>query len=190
MTNDQHRVCPAELAGSLDNRVRRWFQNPRTLLAPHVREGATVMDVGCGPGFFTVELARLVGPDGRVIAVDLQQAMLDRLADKIRGTDLAARVRLVKCEPSSLNTTEPVDVILAFYMVHEVPDQGAFFRQLVPLLREPGKVLLVEPKFGHVSRAQFQETLRCAEAAGLAAEPGPSVLLSWSAVLRTIADPR
>jgi len=183
MTTDRNRVCPVELADSLDNRVRRWLQDPIKILTPYVSEGATALDIGCGPGFFTVALARLVGPAGKVVAADLQQGMLDKLAHKISGTDLAERIRLVKCERSDLCVTDPVDFILTFYMVHEVPDQPGFFRQLFPLLRQNGRYLLVEPKLFHVSRSQFQETLRHAESAGFVPGPGPRLPLSWSAVL-------
>ena len=69
-------VCPAALAGSLDNRIRRWFQNPQKILSPYIKEGMTVLDIGCGPGFFSVEIAHLVGKTGRVIAADLQEGML------------------------------------------------------------------------------------------------------------------
>jgi ubiquinone/menaquinone biosynthesis C-methylase UbiE len=183
MATERNRVCPVELANSLDSKVRRWFQNPNRILAPFVHEGVTALDLGCGPGFFSVELARLVGPNGRVIAADLQQGMLDKLAAKIEGTDLGSQVRLVKCDESRLNVTEPVDFILTFYMVHEVPDQPSFFRQLFPLLRENGRYLLIEPKLFHVSRKQFRDTLRHAEAVGFVSAPGPRLPLSWSAVL-------
>ena len=121
------------------------------------------------------------------MAADLQQGMLDKVAGKIKGTDLAARVRLVKCDTASLHVTEPVDFILTFYMVHEVPDQPGFFRQLFPLLRETGRYLLVEPKLFHVSQAQFRDTLRHAEAVGFVTAPGPKLPFSWSAVLTKAA---
>jgi len=183
MAAERNRVCPVELADSLDSRVRRWFQNPRKILGPFVSEGKVALDLGCGPGFFSVELARLVGPHGRVIAADLQQGMLDKLARKVEGTEYSPRIRLVKCDQSGLNIADKVDFILTFYMVHEVPDQPALFRQLFPLLNEKGRYLLVEPKLFHVSRGQFRDTLRHAQAAGFVSAPGPRLLLSWSAVL-------
>jgi len=184
VATEKNRVCPVELADSLDSRLRRWLQNPRKILAPLVREGMTVLDVGCGPGFFSIELARLVGSNGRVIAADLQQGMLDKLTGKIKGTDLSTRISMVKSDPGNLNVSGPVDFILTFYMVHEVPDQAAFFRQLFPLLREGGKVLIVEPKMFHVSRAQFSNTIRQAEAAGFLSTEGPRLPMSWSTLLK------
>ena len=73
MMTEQIRVCPVALAASLDNKLRRWLQNPRKILESYVSDGILVLDVGCGPRFFSIELARLVGPDGRVIAPALHQ---------------------------------------------------------------------------------------------------------------------
>jgi ubiquinone/menaquinone biosynthesis C-methylase UbiE len=84
MHGRKNHVCPVERAGGLDNRIRRWLQNPRKILAPHIEKGTTVLDFGCGPGFFTIDLARLVGASGQVIAADLQEGMLDRLRMKIQ----------------------------------------------------------------------------------------------------------
>lgn len=84
------RVCPVEMAGSLDNRIRRWVQDPQKILAPYIAEGMTVLDLGCGPGFFSIDMAQMVGKSGRVIAADLQEGMLQKLRDKIQGTELGA----------------------------------------------------------------------------------------------------
>ncbi len=184
MPTERNRVCPVELADSLDSRLRRWVQNPRKILAPFAREGMTVLDVGCGPGFFSLEMARIVGPTGRVIAADLQDGMLQKLRDKIRGTELEGRMRLVKCEKDRINVSERIDFGLAFYMVHEVPDKGPFFAQIRDILNDKGRFLLVEPKLFHVSRKEFAATTALAERTGFIVGDGPRLLLSWSAVLR------
>lgn len=185
MNHERSRVCPVELSGSLDNTVRRWLQNPMNIVAPFVKEGMTVLDVGCGPGFFSVELAKLVGAAGKVVAADLQEGMLRQIANKIVGSELERRITCVKCDQNSLNVSDNVDFILAFYMVHEVPDKDSFFRQLTMLLNKDGQILLVEPKLFHVSRTEFEQTIRIAETYGLRAYPGPRVSFSWSALLRT-----
>jgi ubiquinone/menaquinone biosynthesis C-methylase UbiE len=146
--------------------------------------GMTVLDVGCGPGFFSIELAKLVGDQGKVIAVDLQQGLLDKLQDKIKGSNLEERIRLVKCDQNNLNVFEPMDFILTFYMVHEVPDKENLFKQLENLLDHQGRFLLVEPKLFHVSSKGFQTTLSIAERHGFTINEGPHLLASWSAVLR------
>jgi ubiquinone/menaquinone biosynthesis C-methylase UbiE len=184
MSNDRNRVCPVELADSLDSRFRRWLQNPQKILSPFVREGMTVLDVGCGPGFFSVEMAKLVGSGGKVIAADLQEGMLEKLRTKIRGTELEGRIRLVKCDPDGINVSDRVDFVLTFYMVHEVPDKRAFLKQLHALLSDDGVYLLVEPKLFHVSRKEFEATTRLAQDVGFEVQSGPHLLASWSAVLK------
>ena len=73
MSDRNKRVCSVEISGSLDNRIRKWLQNPQKILRPYIEEGMTVLDVGCGPGFFSIDIAQMVGKSGRVIASDLQE---------------------------------------------------------------------------------------------------------------------
>ena len=96
----------------------------------------TVLDVGCGPGFFSIELARMVGRTGRVFSADLQDGMLQKLGRKVRGTELEDRINLVRCEGDKINVSEEIDFGLAFWMVHEVPDKESFFRQLKAISNE------------------------------------------------------
>jgi ubiquinone/menaquinone biosynthesis C-methylase UbiE len=179
----RERVCPVERAGSLDNVLRRWLQDPRKILAPYIREGATALDVGCGPGFFTLPMAQLAGRTGRVIGADLQEGMLGKIRHKIRGSELEDRIALHKCEANRIGVTEQVDFVLLFYMVHEVPNKVDFFTEIAGILKPAGRILIVEPPL-HVSMAAFESSLRTAEQAGLARSPGPRIWLSKTAVLR------
>ena len=184
MEPDRTRVCPVELAGGLDNRIRRWLQNPDRILAPFVKEGMRVLDFGCGPGFFSIAMAGMVGKAGKVFSADLQDGMLQKVCDKIRGTELEKRIQLVKCDQNSINVHEEVDFILAFYVVHEVPDKNSLFKQLRTILKDNGQFLLVEPKLFHVSREEFAATTRLAEQNGFGVFDGPRLGFSWSAILR------
>ncbi len=184
MDNDNNRVCPVELANSLDSKIRRWIQNPRRILAPYIKEGMTVLDVGCGPGFFSVEMAKMVGNKGKVIAADLQEGMLQKLSNKIKGTELEVRIKLLQCEKNNINVSEKVDFILTFYMVHEVPDKNSFFKQLNNALTDKGQFLLVEPKLFHVSHKDFESTIKIAEDNGFERSQGPPLLASWSTILK------
>jgi ubiquinone/menaquinone biosynthesis C-methylase UbiE len=144
----------------------------------------TVLDVGCGPGFFSIEIADMVGASGRVISADLQEGMLDLVRSKIRGTELENRVTLVLCDKDKLNVTDNVDMILAFYVAHEVPDKDSLFSQLKRILKPDGMLLLIEPKLFHVSRVAFKATVAAAERAGFKTHEGPKLPFSWSALLR------
>jgi ubiquinone/menaquinone biosynthesis C-methylase UbiE len=176
-----YRVCPVALAGGLDNRIRRWFQNPLTILKPYIKEGMTVLDIGCGPGFFSIPLARLAGKPGRVIAADLQEGMLQKLRSKIKGTELEDRITLHQCKEDKIGVTEKVDFILAFYMVHEIPNQLNFFNELASILEPNGRVFVVEPLF-HVSKKAFEETVQLARNAGLLPIERPSVIFSRAVI--------
>lgn len=179
---DAIRVCPVERAGGLDNWVRRWLQNPRKILTPYVNEGMTVLDMGCGSGFFSLEMANMVGESGEVIAVDLQEGMLNKVRRKIAGTQLETRVALHQCQSDSIGVTNLVDFVLAFYMVHEVPNSEALFRELRSILKPNGKMLIVEPKI-HVSPAAFEVMVNHLENIGLVVLERPTIFFSRGVVV-------
>lgn len=183
MDSVEKRVCPVERAGSLDNVFRRWLQNPVKILNGLVQQGMTVMDYGCGPGFFTLDMAHMVSGSGKVIAVDLQKGMLAKLEAKLRQSDLKDRIQMHQCTTDGIGLNDKIDFALAFYVLHEIPDQGAYFRELASLVRPQGQVLVVEPPV-HVSKAAFQKTLSEAQNAGFKILDAPKVFLSKSAVLR------
>jgi ubiquinone/menaquinone biosynthesis C-methylase UbiE len=184
MEAERSRVCPVELAGSLDGRVRRWLQDPVKILFPFVKKGMKVLDIGCGPGFFSVEMAKMVGNFGKVISCDLQEGMLQKLRNKINGTELEDIITTVRCDKDNINVNDKVDFILAFFVVHEVPDKNSLFRQMNNALENSGEVLLVEPKLFHVTGKEFKETTKIATDNGFTVSTGPKILLSWSAVLK------
>ena len=168
-------VCPASAAGMLDHPLRRLFQNPRTLLAGLVKPGMTVLDLGCGPGYFSLAMARMVGENGRVLAVDVQPEMLAILRAKAERQGLLPRLVLQPCEPGRIGLDQPIDFALAFYMLHETPDSAAFAREIFAALKPGGRFLVVEPSF--VSADDFRETLNRVRSAGFAEEKGPWILL-------------
>jgi len=183
MKNINTQVCPVALSGSLDNRIRRWLQNPEKILRPYINEGMTVLDMGCGPGFFTIEMARMVGKSGRVITADLQDGMLQIVKEKVKGTELEERILLHKCGEDNIGVLEPVDFVLLFYMVHEVPNKEHFFNEIGTILKPQGQVLIVEPPF-HVSKSAFEETIRKAGSAGFVVIERPKVFFSRAVILR------
>ena len=183
MKNNQNkRICPVERSGGLDNSLRKLIQNPQKILSPYISEGMTVLDLGCGPGYFSIEIAKLVGNSGKVIAADLQEGMLEKVNKKINGTELEKRIRLHKCESNRTGVGEKVDFVLCFYMIHEVPDQGALFDELKSVLKPNGKILIIEPKF-HVSKEAFNEMINLIRKTGLDIIECPKVFYSRTVVL-------
>lgn len=77
-----HGVCPFWMGYLLLCPFRRIGQNPGKILAPYVTNGATVLEVGPGMGFFTLPVAKMAGPNGKVVCVDLQEEMLAMLASR------------------------------------------------------------------------------------------------------------
>lgn len=183
MNDKNNRICPVEKAGSLDLRIRRWVQNPQKILKPYINEGMTILELGCGPGFFTVDMARLVGETGLVIAVDLQEGMLEKVRRKIEKTGFEKRILLHKCEENKIGISKDIDFALLFYMVHEVRDKPLLFRQVMQMLKPSGQVLIVEPPF-HVSKKAFEASIKKAESEGLTLVQRPKIFLSKTAVLK------
>ena len=181
------RVCPWWIGYLLASPVRRWMAgNPENLLEPYVREGMTVLEPGPGMGFFTLPLARLVGPAGRVVAVDIQPRMLSSLQRRARKAGVQDRVetRLAKPESMELDGLKgAVDFVLAFAVVHEMPSAGAFFNEAAIALKPGGLLFFAEP-FGHVAQESFQKELHAARQAGMESVSQPAVRRSHAAILR------
>ena len=175
-------VCPWWLAYAFDNPVRLLFHDPKKMLGPYVREGMTVIDVGCGMGYFSLGMTHLVGDKGTVIAVDLQQAMIDALERRAGRAGVLHRIQRYRCEPDRISIDRDVDFALTFWMVHEVPGKKAFFKQIFSMLKPGGKLLLVEPRV-HVSDARFKETVAASVQTGLRILDTPRISLSRAALL-------
>jgi ubiquinone/menaquinone biosynthesis C-methylase UbiE len=177
-------TCPWWFIYSFDNPLRKLFHDPPAILEPYVKPGNIVLDVGCGMGYFTIALARLVGQNGKVIALDLQKEMLQGVRRRARRGGLLERIQTLQGSLGHLGVDCELDFALAFWMVHEVHEPQGFFIDLYNLLKPAGRLLLVEPR-GHVSQAAFDQTISLAESAGFRVAERPAVRLS-QAVLFTI----
>jgi ubiquinone/menaquinone biosynthesis C-methylase UbiE len=175
-------VCPWWLSFFLYNPLRRLIHSPEAILAAHVRAGDVALDIGCGPGYFTLPLARLVGPAGSVIAADLQPHMLDILRRRAERAGLLSRIRLHRCAADWMGVETPVDFVLAFAVVHEAPDVGALLAEVAALLKPGGRFLLAEPR-AHVTVQAFEATLAQARAAGLQPCAEPPIAMSRAVLL-------
>jgi ubiquinone/menaquinone biosynthesis C-methylase UbiE len=181
----KNRICPVEHAGALDINIRRLFQNPIKILKPYINNGMTVLDVGCGPGFFTTEIAKLVGNTGKVIGADLQEGMLEKLKVKIINLKLENIIKLHKCQNDKIGLNEKVDFILIFYMYHEVPNKIDFLKEIHSILKPNGKVLIVEPIF-HVSNNDFNKLINTLIENRFDIIEKPKVFFSRALLLKTV----
>jgi ubiquinone/menaquinone biosynthesis C-methylase UbiE len=170
---EKAHICPHKFAFMLDNVIRRWFQHPGKIVRDFVRPGDTVIDLGCGPGFFTIEMAKQVGPSGKVIAVDLQPQMLAMVERKAKRHGVSDQVACHSCAADHIGLNAQADFILAFYMLHETPDPRSYLSQVKDLMRPEARLLVVEPKM-HVSEQTFRKLVDQAAAVGLAAVDYPT----------------
>jgi demethylmenaquinone methyltransferase/2-methoxy-6-polyprenyl-1,4-benzoquinol methylase len=99
----------------MGSRLRRWLMNPvKTLQGADIQPGQTVLEVGCGTGFFTVPAAKLVGDEGCLVAMDALSDFVKQVSKKIQSADLN-NVRVIKRD--ALNTglsAESIDKALLF----------------------------------------------------------------------------
>jgi len=167
MSAEPH-VCPWWIGYLLASPVRRLLQNPDRILSPHVRQGMAALDFGCAMGFFSLPLARLVGPDGRVVCVDCQQRMLDGLQRRARRANVEAVIEPRLAENGDFGLAsdrDRFDFAIALAVMHEVPDQAAAFSALHVALRPGVRLLFAEPT-GHVDRRSFDAEIDLARRVG------------------------
>jgi SAM-dependent methyltransferase len=115
--------CPAEFAWlvEMENPLARATNSDHVVRQLALPRGARVMDVGCGPGRVTIPLARAVGPDGEVLALDVQAAMLSRVADRAAKEGLA-NVRPIHSDVRSASIENgSLDAAVMVMALGEVP---------------------------------------------------------------------
>jgi ubiquinone/menaquinone biosynthesis C-methylase UbiE len=174
-------VCPPILSLPLDNFIRKRFHNPIKIFGKYIREGMTVMDLGCGPGYFIEAFAHMTGNNGIVIAADLQEKMLEKARKKIKGRNFESRVKFHKCGKDSIGFDSKADFINAFFMVHEVPSSENLIKEIYTILNKGGIFFLCEPKV-HVSKKEFNNTIKLAENIGFKILDMPNISISRTAV--------
>jgi ubiquinone/menaquinone biosynthesis C-methylase UbiE len=175
-------LCPWWFAYTFDNPVRRMLHKPGKVLGAYVREGMTAVDIGCGMGHFSLGMAKLVGGNGRVIAVDLQQKMLDRVKRRAVRGGVDDRISLRLCKPGDIGISGQVDFVLTFWMVHEVHDAKVMFGQIHATLKDGGRWLLAEPRL-HTSLDRFEKIVSEAVECRFSVVERPAVTMSYVAVL-------
>ncbi len=183
-----HRVCPWWLGYFLASPLRAWYDSPPGVIAPYVTGGMTVFEPGPGMGYFTLEIARRVGETGRVVAVDIQPKMLERLKRRAAKAGLGSRTdaRLAGAESMGIDDlTGQVDFVLAYAVVHELASDAVFFAEASRALKAGGTLLLAEPS-GHVTGAAFDAELANAGKVNLEVVNRPVLRRNRAALLRKV----
>ena len=181
-------VCPWQAAPILLMSVRKPLHNPRKIVGKYISDGMTVLDIGCGMGYFSVPMAGMAGDSGKVIAVDLQLEMLGGLK---RNAAKAGVNNIIthQCEKNTLALDEwagNVDFALVFWMLHEVPDSQRLILEVRAALSEHGVLFFSEPKLGHVSAEQFGESLDMITSTGFKTTALPKVTFGRTALLEKV----
>jgi len=123
---------------ALEFRIRDWLRPPRRILQEvELRPGMTVLDFGCGPGGFALAAARLVGPTGRVYALDVLPVALATVRRR------AARSRLDTIEPAAADRIgdipdASVDRVLLYDVLHDIPEPGPVLAEIRRVLKPDG----------------------------------------------------
>jgi SAM-dependent methyltransferase len=133
--------------GTLEGPDRDAWQRPdRIMDALQIAEGSVVADLGAGGGWFTVRLARRVGPNGRVYAQDIQPQMIEAINRRVGREGLKERVQTVLGKASDPHLPDPVDVVLIVDAYHEMEDPVILLRNLARSLKPGGRIGIVDFK--------------------------------------------
>jgi len=164
-------VCPVWVGHLLASPLRKLLNNPKSMLGKHVIKDMIVLDIGCAMGFFSLPLAEMVGAQGKVICIDLQEKMLETLKKRAYKAGLLDRIETSLCRQDSLGLkgfSDKIDFVLAFAVVHEVQNADKFFSEIYEAIKSNGSLLVEEPKL-HVSKNDFEITVSLAEQKGFKA---------------------
>jgi len=165
------KVCPVWVGYLLASPIRKIFQNPIKILRPYVDKGMRVLDIGCAMGFFSLPLAQMVGSNGKVICVDVQEKMIKSLEKRAQKKGLSHKIETYLCHNDALGLShikESIDFALASAVVHEAPDASNFFSEIYETIK---------PK-GHVSEKDFEATVSVAVQNGFKVVDSPQIARS------------
>jgi ubiquinone/menaquinone biosynthesis C-methylase UbiE len=116
--------------------IRYLFETPTRLLKGYIKHGMTVLDVGCGAGYYSLGMAQSVGPKGRVISVDTQPEAIATLMKKAEQVGLSERIETRICSEQDLGISGlsgQIDFALAVYVLHHAADTSSLMNDVYRL---------------------------------------------------------
>jgi ubiquinone/menaquinone biosynthesis C-methylase UbiE len=138
------RLFPPLDLGLLEGADRDQWQKPEEIMdALKIAEGSLVADLGAGGGWFTVRLARRVGPTGLVYAEDIQPLMLEAIKRRVQRENLA-NVRTVLGTPKDSRLPKGLDAVLIVGAYHEMEDPVTLLKNAADSLKPQGRIGVVD----------------------------------------------
>lgn len=160
--------CPASLSWIVNNPIRRWYIRP-VLDRIGIRPGEKVLELGPGPGAFTLEAARRAEPGGRLFAVDIQPKMIASVERKVHESKLTnVETRVADAFHMPVDTGS-IDRAFLVTVLPEIPDRKRALQELRRVLK-PGGVLSITEEFLDPDYPLARTTIRWAEEVGFELE--------------------
>jgi SAM-dependent methyltransferase len=164
--------------------IRYLFETPGRLLRGYVQPAMTVLDVGCGTGYYSLGMARLVGTTGRVVAVDTEAGVIATLKERAEQAGVARRIEARVATEHDLGVSDlggRVDFALAVYVIHHAADLAGLVADVHSALKPGGRFLVIEPR--HHASAREREAIEDAvREAGFLFEEHPRLKRDWAVV--------
>jgi ubiquinone/menaquinone biosynthesis C-methylase UbiE len=177
--------CPSSLSWLVDNPLRRRYMRP-VLDRIGIRPGEYVLELGPGPGVFTVDAARRVGSEGRLVAVDIQPEMIARVERRVRERGLThVETHIASAHALPLDDGS-VDRAFLITVLPEIPDPARALPELYRVL-QPGGMLSITEEFYDPDYLFLPETIRLVEAAGFRFEERFGNVLVYTINFRKVA---
>jgi ubiquinone/menaquinone biosynthesis C-methylase UbiE len=138
-------VMSAAGADWLERSERELEENPtKAIRALDIKPGMTVADLGAGSGYYTVRMSRLVGPSGKVYAVDIQPKMLEILAKRLKSEGIGNVVPVLSAEDDPKLPPNSQDLILLVDVYHEFARPQIMLQRMREALKDDGRLVLLE----------------------------------------------
>ncbi len=139
---------------------RRFVDVRKPLERAGIKEGQTVLDFGCGPGFYAIAAARMVGAKGKVYALDIQPLAVRSVEQKAKKEGLT-NITTILSDRGTRLPDQSIDVTLAYDMIHMIEDKQVLARELHRVLKQNGILSVI---VGHI---KVEDVLKALEQEGL-----------------------
>ncbi len=155
--NPEQETQPRQIAPVMSYLYADWLTRPerefeeqpdRVVAALKIPRGATIVDLGAGSGYFTWRLAKSVGPEGKVLAVDIQNGMLDLLKSNMEKRNIQNYEAILATETDLRLPQNQVDLVLLVDVYHELASPILTLQYLRRALKPDGRLVVVEYRKG------------------------------------------